>query len=158
MESIAPTRMRPRAQTERPGGQRALAALARDAALARIGRARVTMLIAAVVLTALLAALASALLPGKSLGASRKTTASRATSVRRVPSTPRRHASAVAPAMPAPAGPAALGLQGPNQAPTAVPPAPTAPSPPPSAPAAPAQPAPAPAAPSGGGAVVSGGS
>lgn len=131
--------------------QRALAALARDAALARIGRARVMMLIAAIVLTALLTAVASALLPGKSLGASSKTTASGTTSGRRARSTAPRHISAVAPGMPAPAGPAALGLEGPNQAPTAVAPAPSAPSPQPSAPV---QPAPAPVAPP----VVSGGS
>jgi hypothetical protein len=145
-------------RSPKPADQRALAALARDAALARIGRARVTMLIAAVVLTALFAALASALLPGKSLGASGKTRTAGASTPRHAVKTPLRRTSAVAPGMPAPAGPAALGLQGPNQAPTAVAPAPTAPSPGPSAPAAPAQPAPAPAAPSGGGAVVSGGS
>jgi hypothetical protein len=138
--------------------QRALAAMARDAALARIGRFRVMMLIAAAGLTALLAVVASALLPGKSLGASRKTAARAVTAARRAPSTPRRHASAVAPRMPAPAGPAALGLQAPDQAPGAVAPAPTAPSPQPTAPPAPpVQPAPAPA-PSSGGAVVSGGS
>ena len=53
-------------RTSRTTDQRALAVLARDAALARIGRARMVMLIVAVGLTALLAALASALLPGKS--------------------------------------------------------------------------------------------
>jgi hypothetical protein len=129
---------------------RALAALARDAALARIGRARAAMLIGAVVLTALLAALASALLPGKSLGASHKAATTETTPARSAGPGSRPHASAT-PGMPAPAGPAALGLEGPSQAPTAVAPSPTTPPPQPT-------PAPAPAAPSGGGTVVSGGS
>jgi hypothetical protein len=134
---------------------RARAVMARDAALARIGRARVLMLVVAVALTALLAAMASALLPGKSLGATSKRAAGGAhpaTTTRRVRS---HRTAAVAPKMPAPAGPAELGLQAPGQAPQSVPPPPPVTQ---SQPSAPVPSAPAPAVPSGGGAVVSGGS
>jgi hypothetical protein len=134
--------------------QRTLAVLARDAALTRISRARILMLVLAVLLTALLAAVASALLPGKSL-ASSKPTGWEASATSLVGSGATNHSDGAAGRMPAPAGPAALGLQGPSQAPTAVAPTQTTP-PQPSAP--PVQSAPAPAAPSGGGAVVSGGS
>jgi hypothetical protein len=119
----------------------ALAALARDEALGRVGRTRRWMIVAAAALTAGLAALASALLPGKSLGAKSPT-----------PVAATAHAAAVSPTstpqLPAPAGPGQLGLQGSGQAPQAVTPSPQA---------AP-QPAPAPAPSVGGGAVVSGGS
>jgi hypothetical protein len=139
-------------QASNPPSERALAGLARDAALARIGRARVLMLVVAVVLTALLTALASALLPGKSWGAAHRGRA--ATGGR--PATPRvtpHNSAAVAPRMPPAASPAQLGLAGPSEAPQSVAPPPVQSSPPASAPAQPA-----PAAPSGGGAVVSGGS
>jgi hypothetical protein len=138
-----------------PRDQRTRAVLARDAALTRISRARVLMLVAAVALTALLAAVASALLPGKSL-ASSKTAGAGAKPPSPVTSRAARHSRTTSGRMPAPAGPAALGLQGPSQAPTAVAPKPI--SPPPVSSAPPAQSAPAPAASSGGGAVVSGGS
>lgn len=144
-------------RVSRTTDHRVLAALTRDAALARIGRVRVMMLVGTICLTAVLAMVASALLPGKSFGSSGKKTAAGAAPVHRAPSTPTQTSSA-APQMPAPAGPAALGLQGPDNAPG--PAAPAAPSPQPAPPPAqPAQPAPAPApvAPSGG-AVVSGGS
>jgi hypothetical protein len=135
------------------GDERALAALARDAAFGRIGRARRWLLLAAVAMTAGLAALASSLLPGKSFGSTGShgrlrtpTPGARARNGRAVGS------SAVAPALPAPAGPGQLGLQGPAQVPQSSPsPSPPVQSSPPPAPA----PAPSP---SGSGAVVSGGS
>ena len=132
------------------GVRQAPAALARDAALARIGRTRRWMLAGAAALTAAFAALASVLLPGKSLGARTGVaapTASRATT----------GSASGTPQLPAPAGPAELGLGSPDQAPQAAPSG-SSPqgSPQGSAPqqAAP-QPAPAPAPSSG---VVSGGS
>jgi hypothetical protein len=118
----------------------ALAALARDAALGRVSRTRRWMIVAAAGLTAGLAALASVLLPGKSLGA-------------KSPSAVAVHTQGAAasrsstPQLPAPADAAQLGLQGAGQAPQAS-------TPPPQQ----AQPAPAPAPSTGGGAVVSGGS
>lgn len=147
----------PQSGTGRPGrgqNERALAVLARDAALARIGRARVFMLVLAVGLSALLAMLASALLPGKSL-ASKRVAARTAVRPARSGPIPRR-TEAVAPRMPAPAGPGQLGLQGPSQAPQSVAPPPVQ-SAPPAQSSPPVQSAPAPAT-SGGGAVVSGGS
>ncbi len=124
----------------------ALAALARDAALARISRTRRWILAGAAALTAAFAALASALLPGKSLGAKTGVT---------TPSASRVTAAAPSgtPQLPAPAGAAELGLQSSGAAPQ---PAPSQPSPQQSAPQPAAAPAPAPS--SGGGAVVSGGS
>jgi hypothetical protein len=115
-------------------------ALARDAALFRIRRARGWMLAGAAALTAGLAALASALLPGKSLGAGSHRVARSAAAT-----------SAVTPPLPAPANTAQLGISAPGQAPQSLPPPPPAPQPAPQ----PSQPQPAP---SGGGAVVSGGS
>jgi hypothetical protein len=145
------------------GDERALAALARDAAFARIGRARRWLLLGAVAMTAGLAALASSLLPGKSLGSAGahgrlRTGVTQGSGARTQGAAA---PSAAAPALPAPAGAAQLGLQGPVQAPQSSPPASsqsappaTQSSPPPaSAPA----PAPAPSAPASGG-VVSGGS
>ncbi len=83
---------------------RASAALERDAALGRIGRARGWLIAGVAALTAALAALASALLPGKSLGAKPHSTviASRPAA---------RGAHAPAPPLPAPDGPAALGIR-----------------------------------------------
>jgi hypothetical protein len=82
---------------------RASAALERDAALGRISRARRWLLAGAAALTAALAALASALLPGKSLGAKPHSTATA--------SRPAAHGSdPLTPRLPPPAGPAALGL------------------------------------------------
>jgi hypothetical protein len=88
-------------------------------------------------MTAGLAALASALLPGKSLGANRTAASAAQTASSGAPGTP---------GLPAPATGAQLGLQGPSAAPTPAP--------------APQQSQPSPqAAPSGGGGgVVSGGS
>jgi hypothetical protein len=121
-------------------------ALVRDAALLRISRTRRWMLAGAAVLTAGLAALASALLPGKSFGAGSKGNA------RNVPATAAN--PTVTPALPAPANADQLGLQPPGQAPQSVPAPQPAPAPQPSQPAPATQPAPS----SGGGAVVSGGS
>ena len=83
---------------------RASAVLERDAALGRIVRARRWLLVGAAALTAALAALASALLPGKSLGANhhRKAATSRPVVHRSGSSTP---------GLPPPAGAAALGLR-----------------------------------------------
>lgn len=112
------------------------------------------MLAGAAALTAAFAALASVLLPGKSLGA-KTGVAAPAASLATTGST------SGTPQLPAPAGPAQLGLGSPNQAPQAAPSdsSPQGSAPQGSAPqqAAP-QPAPAPAPSSGGGAVVSGGS
>jgi F0F1-type ATP synthase membrane subunit c/vacuolar-type H+-ATPase subunit K len=119
----------------------ALAVRTRDAALARISRTRRWVIAGAAALTATLAALASALIPGKSLGA-------KTPGATRTP-TAATNASTRTPALPAPADAAQLGLEGPGSAPQAPPSSPQ--------PAAP-QPAPAQAPSGGGGAVVSGGS
>jgi hypothetical protein len=116
-------------------------ALARDAALFRITRVRRWMLAGAAALTAGLAALASALLPGKSLGAGSHGSVETAAAT-----------SAVTPPLPAAANAAQLGISAPGQAPQSLPPPPT-PQPAPQ----PSQPQPAPSG-GGGGAVVSGGS
>jgi hypothetical protein len=111
----------------------------RDAALNRISLTRRWLIVAAAGLTAGLAALVSALLPGKSLGA--KSTAAHAAA-----------AASSTPALPAPASAAQLGIGSSASTPSI--------SPPPAAPQAapaPAPSAPAPA-PSGGGGAVSGGS
>lgn len=122
----------------------ARAVLARDAALERIARARRWVVVGSVALTGALAGLASALLPGKSFGATKSESAARTTPSAPSPS---RVASTSLPPLPAPAGPAQLGLSGTRQS------LPPVQSSPPPAPA----PAPTPA-PAGGGAVVSGGS
>jgi hypothetical protein len=136
------------ARPEEPLTGRHEAALERDAALGRISRTRRWMIAAAAALTAGLAALASVLLPGKSLGAKSPST----------PTAPAQTAAASSsstPALPAPADPGQLGLQGSGQAPQALTPAQQA-----QQAQQQAQPAPAaaPAPSSGGGAVVSGGS
>jgi len=111
----------------------------RDAALRRISRTRRGMIVAAAGLTAGLAALVSALLPGKSLGAK---------SAALVPAT---HAAAapitVTPALPAPASASQLGVGSAGQASQSLPPPPVAPAP---APAQSASAAYAPAPVSGG--------
>jgi hypothetical protein len=84
--------------------ERAAAALQRDAALGRVSRTRRWLLAGAAALTAALAALASALLPGKSLGA--KVHATHASSKPVV-----RRSSSSVPGLPPPAGAAALGLR-----------------------------------------------
>jgi hypothetical protein len=86
------------------GYDRAAAARDRDAAIGRVGRTRRWLLAGAAAATAGLAALASVLLPGKSLGANHHSTAAKSDPVARrsAPSTPR---------LPPPAGAAALGLR-----------------------------------------------
>jgi hypothetical protein len=129
-----------------PVRQQSDAALVRDAALRRISRTRRWMLAGAAALTAGLAALASALLPGKSFGAGATHHAQAAAST----------SATATPALPAAANAAELGLTASGQAPQSAP-APSAPAPQPQAPAPqPAAPAVAPSG--GGGAVVSGGS
>ena len=148
----APSRPRARNDVAR-------AVLARDAALERISRTRRWIVVASVALSGALAGLASTLLPGKSFAAS-KSESSSATGAQGASATARgsrsrsasasssgaASASSSVPKMPAPAGPAQLGLAGAAQS---LPPVQS--SPPPAA-------APAPAPSGGGGAVVSGGS
>src|SRR5437764_5460245 len=86
--------------------EKAAAALRRDAALNRIGHARRWLIAGPAALTAALAALASALLPGKSLGA-KSHPASPAPKASTQASSP-----SAAPALPPRAGAAALGLGG----------------------------------------------
>jgi hypothetical protein len=133
------------AEMHEPLGQQEDRAHVRDAALLRISRTRRWMLAGAAALSAGLAVLASALLPGKSFGAGSSRTASSASASN----------ASVTPPLPAPANAGQLGLRPGGQAPESAP-TPVAPQPQPQAPAPqPAAPAPAP---SGGGAVVSGGS
>ncbi len=133
--------MRDARRRMRPGDDRRLAALQRDAAIARIGRVRRWMIVATAAMTAGVAALVSAIAPGRSSGA-----VNQAYSSVHVAASGSSSGSALQ--MPAPAGAGALGLQGPAQAPQ------SAPAPDSSSQQAPT-PAPAPA-PSGG--AVSGGS
>jgi hypothetical protein len=108
-------------------------ALARDAALIRISRTRRWTLAGAAALTAGLAALASALLPGKSFGAK----AHRPMQATSQTAAANPHA---APPLPAPADPAQLGLGQSSQAPPVPQPTPApAPATAPQAPAPSAQ-------------------
>lgn len=91
--------------SHRPGADaRTHAAERRDAAMARIGSARRWVITAAVGLSAGFAALVYALAPGHSLSSARAATPEQTGTTSSVPSDQ--------PAMPAPAGPAALGLGG----------------------------------------------
>ena len=124
---------------QEPAGAATDRTLVRDAALIRISRTRRWTLAGAAALTAGLAALASALLPGKSFGAKSHTTP-------QTTSRPAPAGSSVAPPLPAPANPAQLGVGGATS---------SSPPPQPTAPPAPAvSPQPAQSAPP----VVSGGS
>lgn len=131
--------------TGRPDPSRAV--LARDAALARVGRARRWVIAGTAALAAGFAALVSAVAPGKTL----KTTgrAEAATATRSASSHSR---SSAIPAMPPAAAAGDLGLQGPDQAPSAAPQPQSIPSQPP-APSSPPS-----SSSGGGGGVVSGGS
>jgi len=140
---------------------RSRAALARDAAMLRVGRTRRWVIAGTAALTAGFAALVSAVAPGRSLASkSKERTATTVTTASRA-------SSSVIPAFPPAANPSSLGLQSPNEPPQSAPsqpqsttPAPqsTTPAPTPSAPAPqPVAPQPAPQS-SGGGGVVSGGS
>jgi len=140
-----------RAERQEPARRaRAAAQQNRDAALRRIGRARVWLIAAAGALTAAIAGLVSAVAPGKTLGAKRGIPA--------IPVASTGGSAASSTALPPLATPAQLGLQGPGEAPQAAP----TPQIDPSQVAPPAQPDPTQVAPSagysGGGAVVSGGS
>ncbi len=138
------------------------AALARDAALARVGRTRRWIIAGSAALTAGIAALVSAAAPGRTLSPSShvQTEASTAGSPSRAT------ASSAIPKLPALAKPGALGLQGPGQAPQSVPNQSQSQSQSQSQPQSQPQPQAPPAAPStsssgsggGGGPVVSGGS
>jgi hypothetical protein len=90
-----------------------MAQLERDAALGRVGRTRRWIILSAAGLTAGFAALVSAIVPGKSLGAK---TVTRTAKI--VPNSARPAASATMPPL-ATAG--QLGLQGPSQAPQSAP-------------------------------------
>jgi hypothetical protein len=93
------------------------AALARDAALARIVRTRRWVIVATAGLTAGIAALVSAVAPGHSLASKSKSSAATASAAG---ATTAGGGSSV-PRMPAPADPGSLGLQGPAQAPSPAP-------------------------------------
>jgi hypothetical protein len=144
------------------------AALARDAAIARVGRTRRWVIAATAALTAGSAALVSAVAPGRSLASKTSSQTETATGAGKAASGANASSSAV-PQLPPVANPSSLGLQGPSQPPQSVPNPPqtqtqtqpqtqtqSAPGPPQSS-----APAPAPSSSSGssgGGGVVSGGS
>jgi hypothetical protein len=133
------------------------AALARDAAIVRVRRTRRWVIAGTAALTAGLAALVSAVAPGRSLASKTSSHAGTTTGAGRSAS------SSAVPQLPPVANPGTLGLKGPSQAPQSVPNPPqtqtqSAPSPPQSS-----SPAPTPSpggsgGGSGGGGVVSGGS
>jgi hypothetical protein len=136
------------------GSDRSRAALARDAALARVRRTRRWVILGAAGLTAGIAALVASVAPGRTLTA-KSSSADTGTST--VAST---GGGSVVPSLPAPASASELGLQGPDQAPSPAPQSPSQSAPQPSQPQSdpqPTQPQSAPQ-PSGGGGVVSGGS
>ncbi len=112
-------------------GEQRLAALERDAALARVGRARRWLIAATAALIAGVAALVYAVTPGRSAAATHVYSSATAAASR---------SSGLQ--MPPPAGAGQLGLQGPAQVPNAAPPQPVASAP----------------APAAGGGAVSGGS
>ncbi|MGO9908121.1 MAG: hypothetical protein ACLPY3_20750 [Solirubrobacteraceae bacterium] len=149
-----------RLSTPFTGSDRSRAALARDAALARVRRTRRRVIVGAAGLTAGIAALVASVAPGRTLSA--KSSSARA-GTSTVASTG--GAGSVVPSMPAPASASELGLQGPNQAPSPAPqqtqPSPSQSDPQPSQPQSdpqPTQPQSAPQPSGGGGGVVSGGS
>jgi hypothetical protein len=144
------------------------AALARDAAIARVGRTRRWVIAATAALTAGSAALVSAVAPGRSLASKTSSQTETATGAGKAASGANASSSAV-PQLPPVANPSSLGLQGPSQPPQSVPnPSQTQTQTQPqtqtqSAPGPPQSSAPAPApssssGSSGGGGVVSGGS
>ncbi len=139
------------------GSDRLRAVLARDAALARVGRARRWAIAATAALTAGFAALVSVAAPGRSLAAKQPVRAGSGAGARKSST------STAIPQLPPAADPSTLGLQGPDQPPQSIPsqPAQSTPSPPAqSSPSPPAQSVPAPQSSGGGGGggVVSGGS
>jgi hypothetical protein len=88
--------------------RRSLAALERDAALARAGRVRRWTIAGTAALTAAFAALVGAIAPGRSLGAKRSAAATTTASTA---------SSSSSSAMPPLASAGQLGLQGPSQSP-----------------------------------------
>lgn len=138
------------------GRNQSMAALARDAALARLGRTRRWVIAGSAALTAGFAALVSAVAPGRTLTSKQKVSGQATASSRST-----HGAGAEIPSMPAPATAGDLGLQGPNEAPQPVPSQPQDPAQPsPLSAPAPQTSTPSAQAPqtSGGGGVVSGGS
>ncbi len=145
-----------RLSTPFTGSDRSRAALARDAALARVRRTRRWVIVGAAGLTAGIAALVASVAPGRTLTA-KSSSSGAGTST--VVSTGR--AGSVIPSLPAPASASELGLQGPDQAPSPAPQSPSQSDPQPSQPQSapqPTQPQSAPQSSGGGGGVVSGGS
>ncbi len=130
------------------GNTKSRAALARDAALARVSRTRRWVIAGTAALTAGFAALVSVVAPGRSLASKQP---ARTPAVANTPSA----SSSAIPQLPPAASPRLLGLQGPDQPPQSIPSPPQQSSPAPSAPQSAPQPAPQS---SGGGGVVSGGS
>ncbi|MBV9942591.1 MAG: hypothetical protein JO262_10725 [Solirubrobacterales bacterium] len=131
--------------TGRP--DRSRAALARDAALARVSRTRRRVIAGSAALTAGFAALVSAVAPGKTLTSKPAGRAEAATATHSTSSS----SSSAIPPMPPPAKPGDLGLQAPDQAPSSVPDQSQPQS-------IPSQPPPSSSSSGGGGGVVSGGS
>jgi hypothetical protein len=91
----------------------------REAALGRVSRARAVTIVGAGTLTAALAALVSAVAPGRTLGAKVPVGSGTVLARGKTPRTP-------APTMPPLASPSQLGLQSPDGAPQAAPAAPAA--------------------------------
>jgi len=146
-------------------GRQSSAALARDAAIARVGRTRRWVIAGAAALTAGVAGLVSAVAPGRSLASKSGVKTEASTGAGRAATGASASSSAV-PQLPPVANPSSLGLQGPSQPPQSVPNPPqtqSQPSAPQSSSPAPTPtptPSPAPSSGdgSGGGGVVSGGS
>jgi hypothetical protein len=104
------------------GSGRTRAALARDAALARVRRTRRWVIAGSAALIAGFAALVSAAAPGRTLGSTSQARTGASTAASRSPAS-----SSAIPKLPALANPSDLGLQGPDQAPQSVPSQPQAP-------------------------------
>jgi hypothetical protein len=152
------SQMKPVKQSRSGRPERSDAQRRRDEALGRVGRVRRGVIGGAAALTAAFAALVSAAVPGRSLGARRVNAAAASADATSSSSA----SGSTTPPMPRLATPSQLGITpsstAQQQAPTPAPTQATTPAPTPQPPAAAPQAAPAPAPSSGGGAVVSGGS